>query len=125
MRSVVLESNIKDVCGICGAKEPLIEYKELQEKVLSIEAAIDKIGYNSRGNNRYKFFCSFQLCKLGKHNYSGQCCKYRKWQLKRLQQFDKYNNRQGEYKISQCGELHNRNRKQNAYIRLRKQRNTQ
>ena len=28
MRSVVLESNIKDVCGICGAKEPLIEYKE-------------------------------------------------------------------------------------------------
>ena len=30
MRSVVLESNIKDVCGICGAKEPSIEYKELQ-----------------------------------------------------------------------------------------------
>ena len=29
MRSVVLEEE-KNICGICGAKEPFIEYKELE-----------------------------------------------------------------------------------------------
>ena len=28
MRSVVLEPGKTNVCGICGAKEPFIEYKE-------------------------------------------------------------------------------------------------
>ena len=30
MRSVVLEPGKTNVCGICGAKEPFIEYKELE-----------------------------------------------------------------------------------------------
>lgn len=30
MRSVILENNKTDVCGICGATQPLIEYKELE-----------------------------------------------------------------------------------------------
>ncbi len=30
MRSVVLDQGKTNVCGICGAKEPFIEYKELE-----------------------------------------------------------------------------------------------
>lgn len=30
MRSVVLDEDKKNICGICGAKEPFIEYKELE-----------------------------------------------------------------------------------------------
>ena len=30
MRSVVLDQGKTNVCGICGAKEPFIEYKELK-----------------------------------------------------------------------------------------------
>lgn len=29
MRSVILDGN-KNICGICGSKEPFIEYKEIQ-----------------------------------------------------------------------------------------------
>lgn len=30
MRSVILDHQKSNVCGICGAKEPLIEYKKLE-----------------------------------------------------------------------------------------------
>lgn len=30
MRSVILDKEQTNMCGICGAQEPLIEYKELE-----------------------------------------------------------------------------------------------
>ena len=31
MRSVVLDEQKANMCGICGAKEPFIEYKQLED----------------------------------------------------------------------------------------------
>ena len=30
MRSIVIDKKINDTCGICGSKEPFIEYKEIE-----------------------------------------------------------------------------------------------
>lgn len=30
MRSIVLDKKVDNVCGICGSKEPFIEYKEIE-----------------------------------------------------------------------------------------------